>query len=330
MSRKDYYSILGVNPRASKAIISAVYKTLMHTHHPDKGGDKKIAASIGEAYNVLSDDAKRNAYDKEMSVPAGDLFGGEYEILEMISDSGLGTTYKARDVSLDTLVCIKHCTTISPQAEELFLNEARLMRDLRHYGIPSIFRVVRGSDGSFALVMSYIPGVTIERVVSKVEKIKAESTAWMMERVLNIIRYMHHSGAVHGDIKPQKILVDIKRHEAFLVGFGLGALKSIRKGVSKGHTPIFSPPEAIGGDVLWPQSDMYSLGMTIIYALSGDLELTEKKKIPTSVPKIFRDFIGKFVKNDIALRPRWESDDLVKEIKEVRISAFGREHSGRE
>lgn len=63
--KKDYYEILGVNKSASKDEIKKAFYKLAHKHHPDKkGGDEKKFKEANEAYQVLSDDAKRSKYDQ--------------------------------------------------------------------------------------------------------------------------------------------------------------------------------------------------------------------------------------------------------------------------
>ncbi len=61
---EDYYKILGVNRNASKEEIKKAYRKLAHKHHPDKGGDEKTFKKISEAYHTLSDDKKREHYDR--------------------------------------------------------------------------------------------------------------------------------------------------------------------------------------------------------------------------------------------------------------------------
>ena len=62
---KDYYNILGVNKGASKDEIKKAFYKLAHKHHPDKkGGDEKKFKEVNEAYQILSDDAKRAKYDQ--------------------------------------------------------------------------------------------------------------------------------------------------------------------------------------------------------------------------------------------------------------------------
>ena len=79
---KDYYQILGINKNASQEEIKKAYRKLAHKYHPDKGGDEQKFKEISEAYQVLSDSAKRVQYDRfgnvfEGGAPGGDQgFGG--------------------------------------------------------------------------------------------------------------------------------------------------------------------------------------------------------------------------------------------------------------
>ena len=73
---------------------------------------------------------------------------------------------------------------------------------MRHFSIPTIRDIVRLDDGSPMLVMSYIPGLTLEKVIKKVGKLDAEHVAWIAERCLNVLMYLHYNGVVHGDVKP--------------------------------------------------------------------------------------------------------------------------------
>ena len=108
-TKDDYYQILQVNPHARPEVIKAAYKTLMQIYHPDiyKGDNKNdnIAQKINEAKRVLIDDKLKVEYDKERNNLKGQTIKG-YEIQELISDGELGTTYKARNILTDKLVCI--------------------------------------------------------------------------------------------------------------------------------------------------------------------------------------------------------------------------------
>lgn len=323
---RDHYARLQVDPRAGDEVIDAAYRALMKLHHPDKGGDGEAARALNDAHATLSDTARRADYDRGREAREGTLLG-PYRVLAPIAEGGFGKTYKAEHTLADEPVCIKHCTRISPEDDALLIQEAKAMWDLRHFAIPAIRDLIRLEDGSLALVMSYIPGQTLAQIVEKIGRLEPEHVAWIAQRVLNALMYIHSHGVVHGDLKPQNVIVQSESHQVVLVDFGLSAVKPSRHSTSKGFTPHFAPPEAERGDPLLPESDFYSLGMTMIYALSGDPEALKRKQVPEEVPEPLCDFIKRLIVRDVLARPRWETVNLFDEIQEVRRRSFGRGHS---
>ena len=70
-NRRNYYRLLNVQSDAAPSVIKAAYRALMADHHPDTGGDPEVAALLNEAYAVLSNDARRAAYDAARAVRNG-------------------------------------------------------------------------------------------------------------------------------------------------------------------------------------------------------------------------------------------------------------------
>jgi len=150
---------------------------------------------------------------------------------------------------------------------------------------------------------------------------------WITQRIINALQYLHYHGVVHGDIKPQNLIVQEETHSVCLVDFGLAMVKPTSKDRAKGYTPIFASPEQIAGQTLLPESDFYSLGMTILFMLTGSLEHTEKLMIPNDVPDPLCEFIKRLLRRDVLSRPRWDSEDLNETLQKVRMASFGRTHS---
>ena len=126
--------------------------------------------------------------------PSGDLdltgkVIGEYRVLSKIAEGGFGCTYKAENVTVGEPVCIKHCHNLDRFDEEILIEEAKIMWNLRHFSVPAIRGMLRTPDKKLAMVMSYIPGPTLVQVVEKLsekgEKLDPEHVAWITERVLN-------------------------------------------------------------------------------------------------------------------------------------------------
>lgn len=323
----NYYDVLEVSPRARPSVIKAAYRAVISEVHPDKkGGDSSLAVLVNEAYGVLSDADKKKSYDRERKVSKGKVIGN-YRILEEIAEGGFGTTYRGENLIAGEPVCIKHCHHVSGAYEQTLIQEAKAIWDLRHYSLPVMRDFLRLEDGSLALVMSYIPGPTVEQVVKKNGRMDAESVAWVAERVLNALKYLHFHGVVHGDIKPQNIIVQPRSHSIVVVDFGLSMVKPTSVSDPKGYTPVFAAPEQLRGSPLVPESDFYSLGMTLLYALSGGPEAAVRLEVPKSVPDPLCDFIRRMLVRSVRDRPNWEKEDLCASIQKVRRDSFGRDHS---
>ncbi len=323
----DHYARLHVSPRAGQEVIQAAYRALMRLHHPDAKETKGVTAQdLNQAYGILSDKDKRRDYDRERNRIDGKVIEG-YRIVKKIAEGGFGTTYVAEHVLTGEPVCFKHCHDISADSDAILVNEAKAMWDLRHYAIPAVRSVVRLEDDSLALVMSYIPGPTLAKVIEKNKRVDAEHVAWIAERVLNALSYMHHHGVIHGDLKPQNIIVQPDSHMVAVVDFGLAMVKPGATARSIGYTEGFAPPEQLDGRVLLPSSDYYSLGMTMLFALSGDIDHLVRKEVPDDVPAPLCAFVERLIVRDPLSRPDWETANLWEELKDVREKSFGRRRS---
>lgn len=323
MRKKDYYDLLEVSPGAGRAVINAAFKALMAENHPDKTGNDRKAKALGEAHAVLKDKRARRRYDRERLKHHGTVIG-DYRVLEEIAEGGFGITYRGEHVTLGTPVCIKHASSISPQDEEILMEEAKAIWDLRHFAIPAVRNILKLEDGSVALVMSYIPGPTLFEIIEENRRLSPEHVCWITERILNALKYLHFHGVIHGDVKPGNVIIQPESHMVTLVDYGLSLIRPSRESKSKGYTPIFAPPEQIQGRTLLPESDLYSLGMTMVFALGGDVK---RKEVPEDTPDPLCRFIRRLITYDMLARPRWDKDDLIKELQNIRRKAFGRTNS---
>jgi serine/threonine protein kinase len=311
----DHYKVLQVDSQAEEQVIVAAYHALVKMY--SKETDKLTL--LNNAKNTLT--KGRKDYDNDRRKKHGKIIG-DYEIISQIAEGGFGTTYKAKHRTLESLVCIKHALNISSTAEKVLLDESRLMWDLRHWGIPAIRDILRMPDGSLALVMSYVPGPTLAQILEKHPNgIDPEHVAWITERLLNILQYLHFHGIVHSDIKPQNVIIQPESHTVVLVDYGLSAFRPKHKTDAKGYTPYFAAPEQIAGGTPIPETDFYSLGMTLIFALGGDVEFV---KVPNSTPTNLCTFIKQLIRREPLSRPNWGSQNLCESIKKVRQEDFGR------
>jgi serine/threonine protein kinase len=205
------------------------------------------------------------------------------------------------------------------------LNEAKAIWDIRHYAFPAVREVLKLEDGALAIVMSYVPGPTIEQTVTQIRAIEPIHVGWIFERLLAGLNYLHANGVIHGDIKPQNIILQPDSHGAVMIDFGLAMIKPSKKSKNIGFTEHFSPPEQLWSNrpPLLPETDLYALGMTMTYALTGKLSTPEELSRMSNIPTPLTAFIRRLTDRDVLKRPNWQSHDLLREFGEVRVKAFG-------
>ncbi len=201
---------------------------------------------------------------------------GRYHLLERLGEGGMATVYKAYDTRLEREVAIKIIRRDALSAETLtevlkrFEREAKALARLYH---PNIVKVhdYGEYDGSPFLVLDYLPGGTLKKMLGK--PIPWKDAIRLLLPIARGLAYAHQHGILHRDIKPANILI-AENGELFLTDFGIaklfeGAPATVltASGVFVG-TPEYTAPEQWTGKTS-PQSDMYSLGIVLYEMVTG-------------------------------------------------------------
>jgi serine/threonine protein kinase len=259
------------------------------------------------------------------------MVGGRYKVIRQIRQGEYYIDYEGQHAFGNFPVLIRQCSELSSQKEGLLLKEAEELWDLRNYGLPVIRDMFRLEDGSLAIAMSYIEGRTLEEYLSELGTFKperiAERVASIGQRLLNTLWYTHENGKIHKGINPRNVI--IQGHLVVLMNLSRCTISSISDPENRKFAKIFAPPEEESGLPLVPESDLYSLGLTMLYALNlGQIDLVEKRRIPTTVPDPLARFIRKLIVMEVTARPNWGTSNLFEEIQQVRMQSFGRLYSG--
>jgi len=201
---------------------------------------------------------------------------GRYSIDRELGRGGMGVVYLSREVHLDRLVAIKLLPPElagRPGLRQRFLREAQLAAKLSHPHIVPI-HAVDEVDGFVYFVMAYVEGETLGARVATRGPLAASDGIRLLREVAWALGYAHAQGLVHRDIKPDNILIEAGSGRALVADFGIAAAAGDDAHDTTSGTPEFmSPEQALGGDVE-ARSDLYSLGATAWYALSGALPFT--------------------------------------------------------
>ena len=206
------------------------------------------------------------------------------EILNKVAEGGMGAVYKARHKALNRVVCVK---ILSPalandkKAVELFLTEARAIAELDHPNIVNVYNVGK-EKGYYFIVMSFIEGQTLSVMLKKNKILPIGLVLDLFEGVLLGLQAAHEKGIIHRDIKPSNILIN-PQGQPKLVDFGIAKKVDKEKGSTKttelaGTAYFIAPEQALGKD-LDTRADLYSLGASLYYVLTGQFPYNGKNTI---------------------------------------------------
>ena len=216
-----------------------------------------------------------------------------YEVLEEIGRGGMGVVYKARQASLNRMVALKvlyRAPGQDPVVLDRMRREAQVMAQMSH---PHIVAVHDAGDAGdhFYFVMEYVAGVDLHRLVEESGPLPAAQACEYMRQAALGLQHAHEQGLVHRDIKPSNLIVAGAVSVSPVQKTGSGStLKVLDLGLARltqatEQTPASGPITQVGAfmgtpDFVAPEqandprsadvrSDLYSLGCTFYYVLTG-------------------------------------------------------------
>lgn len=220
---------------------------------------------------------------------------GKYKITGILGKGAMGIVYKALDPDIDRKVAIKtirfDLISDESESEELikrFMREAQSAGKLTHPNIITIYDVGREKDMTY-IVMQYIEGSSLQKMISSGEKFSTQDVIQLMDRICSALDYAHNNGIVHRDIKPANILMD-KEGKPYIVDFGVARIETstlTEAGTTIG-TPSYMSPEQVMGKKVDRRSDIFSLG-SILYELLTGRRAFQAQSITTVIYKIINE-----------------------------------------
>jgi serine/threonine-protein kinase len=196
---------------------------------------------------------------------------GRYSIDRELGRGGMGIVYLAREVHLDRSVAIKLLPperAAEPSLRGRFLREARLAAKLSHPNIIPI-HAVEDTGGFVFYVMAFVDGETRAQRVRTGGPLPGSEGARVLREVAWALAYAHTQGLVHRDVKPDNILLEAATGRVLVADFGIAAAAGDTGPEGISGTPEFMSPEQALGGAVDARSDLYGLGATAFFALSG-------------------------------------------------------------
>ena len=202
---------------------------------------------------------------------------GPYRIVDSIGRGGMGQVFKAEHSILNTVVAIKvlprdKCT---PEAIANFTREIRAQSKLDHQNL--VRALDAGEDGNVHyLVTEYVPGSDLRKLIRRGGRMDMKTAAHVISQVAAALEHAHQRGLVHRDVKPGNVLVapdgTAKLSDLGLAGpLGGDAQDDPRIGKIAGTADYLSPDHITAPGNPTPAWDIYSLGCTLYYAVTGNV-----------------------------------------------------------
>jgi Protein kinase domain len=277
----------------------------------------------------LDSAAPAPAVSPDAAGPAAEF--SSYELLGVLGHGGMGVVYRARHRQLGRLVALK---VLSPrlmataEARRRFEREIRVLGGLHHPGIVMATDANR-IDGAAYLVMELIDGVDMARMVRDGGPLTVAEACEAGRQIADALAAAHLAGTIHRDMKPSNVMID-RTGRAKLLDFGLAHLAELSTesretslGRLLGTLDYMAPEQADSERALDPRVDLFGLGATLFYLLTGRpphgdhskgsllaqlraLVAEEPPRVSTlraDVPPELDEFIARLLSRDPAQRP---------------------------
>ncbi|MEW4529625.1 MAG: serine/threonine protein kinase [Maioricimonas sp. JB045] len=252
----------------------AMWDALMTNGLIDCGLNLGMAALIGIYGSHRFGALEKEAYDARRI--------GMYTLREKLGAGGMGEVFHAEHHLLKRPCAIK---LIRPERADdshtiaRFESEVQATAKLSHPNTIEIYDYGYSDDGVFYYVMEYLPGMSLQQLVDSSGPMPASRVIFLLRQVCSALREAHASGLIHRDLKPGNIFAAERGglyDFAKLLDFGLvkstdagGDMTLSREGVVVGSPQYAAPETTIGDGPIDARADIYSLGATAYYMLTG-------------------------------------------------------------
>jgi eukaryotic-like serine/threonine-protein kinase len=226
----------------------------------------------------------------------GSRVANRYYVLSVLGFGGMSVVYKAKLLSKGRIVALKTLRTQGLNDELIvkrFQREAELLSKLNHPRIVQVYDYGTTSRGQPYFVMDYLTGVNLANILKRQGPLSIEKFRDVFAQVCGAVDHAHRCGVVHRDLKPGNIMLTRMNGQndfVKVVDFGIArfeeeAQRLTRLGEVWG-SPIYMSPEQCMGAQLDARSDIYSVGVVMYEALTGQVPFLGRNYVDTMTQQI--------------------------------------------
>ena len=256
---------------------------------------RKEVESLLRFAETATDFIEKPAYEiaaETIADPGGELKAGEklgeYKILSLIGEGGMGEVYLAEDTKLGRKVAIKLLKfglgTIN--IIRRFQQEERILAGLSHSNVAQLFGGAVTPAGLPYFVMEYVDGARLDDYCRD-RQLSISQRLTLFRKICTAVSYAHQNLVIHRDIKPANIRVT-SDGEPKLLDFGIAKLLDseapmvgeVTMTFAAVMTPEYASPEQVRGENMTTASDVYSLGVVLYELLTGQRPYRIKTRNP--------------------------------------------------
>lgn len=211
---------------------------------------------------------------------------GSYKIVRHIGKGGMGEVYQAWEDELQRNVAIKILTPEALRDSELverFKGEGRALARIKHPNVVGLYQFGE-KDNCPYIVMEYVDGTPLGHMIRR-HPLGVPEIIQISKEILSGLAVAHEAGVIHRDVKPENVIVD-RELRVKLIDFGIAKVHFDQKSVTTSMdiligTLNYIAPEIILGKMASRQSDLYSVGLSMLYMLQGSIPFDGRNNLET-------------------------------------------------
>ena len=233
----------------------------------------------GEHTPEGSGGAGPQAPDTAPLLRAGQVIGGQFEVVRVLGRGGMGVVYESTNRLTSERVALKTILPFhlaNPKAVQRFIEEIHAARRLRHPSIVAVFDVGQQAENpsaSLFFTMEFLEGLSLRRLIQKRKQLGLEETVTILAPLCDALEYAHQF-MVHRDLSPDNVMV-LEDGAVKLLDFGLARMADratmTATGAALGKAHYMSPEQRKSAAHVDQRTDIYALGVMLYEMLTGKL-----------------------------------------------------------